>query len=125
MVSEPTVSGWGGRVAVGILRGDPPQVFVAEDHTVLGRVLALEFVARERPERFGSPDAVERARAALLEERWADALFEWMNATDEVIDAYPDEELWTSRRLDADRVSFEIRLARIFDDPDATGEDEE
>jgi hypothetical protein len=32
------------------------------------------------------------------------------------IDAYPDERVWTSARLDADYASMEIRLSPIFED---------
>ena len=118
MEIEAEVARWPGRVAVAIVRGDPPRVFVAQDHDVLGRVLALQVVARERPETFGDPETVANVREALLEERWADAVFGWMTITGETVDAYPDEELWTSTALDGSRASFEIRMAPIFVDPD-------
>jgi hypothetical protein len=51
----------------------------------------------------------------LLEERWGDAVFLWMEATGSVVDAYPDEDVWTEERLDQDRASFEIRIAPIFE----------
>jgi hypothetical protein len=40
----------------------------------------------------------------------------WMQATSEVVDVYPDEEIVTEERLDQDTASMEIRLAPIFED---------
>jgi hypothetical protein len=56
-------------------------------------------------------------RRALLEGRWSDAVFLWMDATGNVIDAYPDEEVWTTQQLDEERASMEIRMAPLFTDP--------
>jgi hypothetical protein len=55
-----------------------------------------------------------RLRSALLEERWADAVLGWWDATATAIDAYPDEEVWSTTELDDERASFEARLAPIF-----------
>jgi hypothetical protein len=38
-----------------------------------------------------------------------------MEATGTVVDAYPDEYVWTEERPDQDRASFEIRMAPIFE----------
>ena len=109
-------AGWPGRVAVAIVRSDPPQVFLATDADVLSRVIALKVVARTDPAEL-SAESLERIRAALLEEQWADAVVEWIQASGEAVDAYPDEDVWSESRLDAEVASLEIRLERIFVDP--------
>jgi hypothetical protein len=105
--------GWPGRVAVGILHGDTPEVFLAESDAVLGRLLAVRLVGPSRPEDFG-PGILEEIRSALLEQRWADAVTAWMLASGEVLDGYPDEEVVTEEMLDDERASMEIRLSPIF-----------
>jgi hypothetical protein len=106
---------WPGRVAVGVVRSDPPEVFIAEDEVVLGRLLALHVVALADPREFDA-EALRRVREALLEERWADAVLEWMQASGLAVDGYADEPLWTERDLDEDRTAMEVRMARIFED---------
>ena len=102
------------RVALGVLRGDVPTVYVAENVEVLGRLLALRLVASTPPSRVRS--GLDEIREALLEERWGDAVFAWMTATDNVVDGYDDEHVWTEGRLDAAYAAFEIRLSPIFQD---------
>lgn len=102
-------------MAIGIVRTDPPDVFIAEDEFVLSRVLALKVVATASPGLF-SGTALARVRDALLEERWADAVVEWIEASGIAVDAYPDEELWTEAGLDEDTAAMEIRVSRIFED---------
>jgi hypothetical protein len=108
--------GWPGRVSVAVVRGDPPVVFLAESDAVIGRLLALRLVARERPGELARSGRLGAIRSALLEERWGDAVAMWMDATAEVVDVYPDEEIVTAERLDLDTASMEIRLAPIFED---------
>ena len=105
-----------GRVAYAVVRGEEPQVFVAENAAVLDRVLATELVARSAPGQLSHAGVLSAVRVALLEERWADALVAWMDAVDLVVDVYDDEPVWTEARLDADRASFEIRVAPLFSD---------
>jgi hypothetical protein len=93
-------------------RDDQAQILLAEDGDVLSRLVALRWVARTPPSALGSQ--LEGIRAALLEERWGDAVVQWMDATGTVVDAHPDEEVWTEERLDQDRASFEIRVSPIF-----------
>jgi hypothetical protein len=101
-----------------VLRSDPPTVYLASNYEDLGRVLALELVAQTPP---GSvrPDQLSRIRAALLTEQWADALATWIEATGEVVDAYPDEVVWTEERLQRNFADFEMRLAPLFRSGDA------
>ncbi len=105
-------------MAVGIVRSDPPQVFIAESQDVLGRLVALEVVATCDPEQLFRAGLLDDIREALLEERWGDAVAGWIAATGEAVDAYPDEIVWTEARLDGERASFEIRLSRVFESPD-------
>jgi hypothetical protein len=116
-MSDAPRARWPGRVAVGVVRSDPPEVYLAEDEVVLSRLLALQVVARAAPSEF-TADALTRVREALLEERWADAVVEWMQASDLAVDGYADEVVWTERDLDEDRTAMEIRMERIFDDVD-------
>ncbi|MEA2447439.1 MAG: hypothetical protein QOK47_1076 [Actinomycetota bacterium] len=116
-MSDAAPAGWPGRVAVGILRTDPPQVFLAESPEVLSRVLALEVVAQAKPDELRNhPGLLEKIREALLEERWADAVVGWIDATGDAVDAYPDEPVWSESRLDLEKATLEIRVAPIFDD---------
>lgn len=110
--------GWPGRVAIGVLRADPPQVFLAESDDVLGRVLALHVVARSRARELSPSGLLDSIRQALLGERWGEAVDLWMQATGAVIDAYPDESIYTDEDLDSDRASIEIRVAPIFEEED-------
>lgn len=107
--------GWPGRVAVGVLHGDTPWVFLAESDTVLSRLLALKLVAPTHPGDL-DPARLKVIRSALLEQRWADAVTEWMLAGGEVLDGYPDEQVVTEEMLDDDRASMEVRLSTIFQD---------
>ncbi|MEP6622848.1 MAG: hypothetical protein ABJC79_00245 [Acidimicrobiia bacterium] len=56
-------------------------------------------------------------RAALLEERWGDALVLWMDATESVVDGYPDEIVWSDARIDGELTAFELRMSPVFKDP--------
>lgn len=110
-------AGWPGRVAVGVVRSDPPEVFLADSDATLSRLLALRLVARTDPSVLAARGVLDAVRDALLEEEWADAVVMWMAATGEIVDAYPDELLWTEQALDADAASMEIRVAPVFNDP--------
>ena len=103
------------RVAVAVVHGDVPQVFLAENVEVLGRLLALHLVARTPAEKV--TESTNRIREALLDERWGDAVLEWMSATGNVVDGYDDEHVWTEERLDRGFADFELRLSPLFLDP--------
>ncbi|MGH9031519.1 MAG: hypothetical protein ACRDY4_16285 [Acidimicrobiia bacterium] len=107
---------WPGRVSIAIVRGDPPEALLAESDAVMGRLLALRLVARSRPGDLAPSGLLNDIRDALLDERWGDAVTLWMQATSQVVDVYPDEEIVTDERLDHDTASMEIRLAPIFED---------
>lgn len=114
-IGEAALPGAIARVAVAVTHGDQPQIVLATDQEVLSRAVALQLVARTTPGEIGE-GSVERIRNALLEERWADAVSEWMTATGEVLDGYPDEPVWSDRQLDEERTSLELRLTPIFHD---------
>jgi hypothetical protein len=118
MTDDASHSHWPGHIAVGVVRTDPPEVFLAADDIVLSRVLALFVVAPTDP-RSLSVGALADIREALLDERWADAVVRWIDATGEPVDGYPDERVWTADSLDLERASMEIRVSRIFNDPPA------
>ena len=107
-----------GRVAFAVVHQDPPEVFIAEDEHVLSRLIALRVVAPTRPEDLPSIAAVEELRECLLEERWADAIFSWVEMSGVVIDAYPDEVVATEAGLDAERAALEVRMTPLFRDTD-------
>lgn len=108
------MSSWPGNVAVAVTRGEQEvQILLAENGEVLSRLVALRWVAQTAASSLGG--RVEGIRQALLDERWGDAVALWMDATGTVVDAYPDEDVWTEDRLDQHTASFEIRMAPIFE----------
>jgi hypothetical protein len=105
-----------GRVAYAVVHSDPPEVFIAENDIVLTRVIALELIAKTSPIDFRDPARVDVLRAALLDERWSDALAEWIDLTGTVVDAYPDEPVRLDAELDEERVLLEMRVSPLFRD---------
>jgi hypothetical protein len=100
--------------AVAIVKGDPPQVLLADSAAVMSRLVALHVVAASSPTDF-TPDVLEAVRSALLEERWAEAVVTWMAATGTFIDIYEEYvPIWSEWQLTADLAAFEVRLGRIF-----------
>jgi hypothetical protein len=103
--------------AYAVVRSDEPKVFLAEDARVMARVLALNLVARTPARSVSSPARLDEMRAALLEERWADALIAWIEETGTPVDVYEESlPVWTERSLDGDQASMEIRMAPLFAD---------
>jgi hypothetical protein len=105
-------------VAIAIVRSDDPQVFVAEDMESLHWILALRLVAPTDPASL--PDGtVSYLRAALLEERWSDAVLEWMRVTGEIVDVYPSHDLYTA--ADVEMAASELQFTRLFLGADGDG----
>ena len=105
-------------LAYAVVRGEPPDVYAAEDIDTLHRVLALEVVAATPG---GSlPSGVrQQIRDALLDERWGDAVVGWMDATDSVIDVYSSGlQVWTPERFAEGLTGLELQLRPLFDDGD-------
>lgn len=102
-------------VAYAVVRQDPPEVFVAEDVDVLNRVLALELVGRTL-----STDLSDKERAtlrgALLEERWADAVVQWMRLRGVAVDVYTHLHVYTDQDAPAELVGAQLQFAPIFRD---------
>jgi hypothetical protein len=101
--------------AYAIVRQQEPQILLAEDASVLDRALALHIVAQLSSSQVTSEARLHEMRAALLEERWADALAAWIEETGVPVDVYDEAPaVWTGARLDADQASLEIRFAPLF-----------
>lgn len=101
--------------AIAIIKVDPPEVLLAENAAVMARLLALRVVAASDPHTF-APDTLQQLRAALLEERWADAVVLWMETFDADIDIYDGYvPVWTEADLEEEFASMEIRVSRIFE----------
>lgn len=101
-------------LAYAVLRSEPPEVYAAENVDVLHRVIALKIVANTEPRTLPS-GAVDRIRAALLEERWGDAVVDWMTYSNLALDVYNDGlDVFTEAHIPADTVGLEIQLAPLF-----------
>ncbi|MFP5254786.1 MAG: hypothetical protein ACLGI8_02940 [Acidimicrobiia bacterium] len=96
-----------------VVRDDPPSVFIAEDMDIMNWVLALRLVART-PAAQLEPALRDELRAALLEERWADAVYAWMDAMEVEVDVYASEDLFTAR--DVEFAATELQFSPLFDD---------
>jgi len=102
-------------LAYAVVREEVPRVFVADNLDVLHRVLARQVVAATPGSAFG-PGTVERVREALLEERWGDAVVEWINCTGIAVDVYDDLVLWTAEMLgDPELGSAELQFTPLFE----------
>jgi hypothetical protein len=105
-----------------VRHSDPPELFLAESEETLTRLLALRLVAQCSPSDLANGDAtIDDIRSALLEEEWTRAVELWLMSTDEALDVWGSEELIWDATLDDERTAMEIRLAPIFEDPDAGG----
>ena len=102
-------------VAYAVVHADPPDVYLAEDVDILARVLALELVARTDPETL-NPGMADTLREALLEERWADALLEWIGFTGMAVDVYTTLSIYTDADLPADLIGAQLQFAPLFRD---------
>lgn len=100
-------------VSVAVVRGDPPQVFIAEDMETMNWVLALRLVARTSPDEVG-PDLCALLREALLEEQWADAVVLWMEHMEVEVDVYSSEDLFMAR--DVAFAAAELQFTPLFRD---------
>ena len=106
------------RLACAIVRDNPPRVLLAESLDVLHRVVAIEVVAQTSPDSLDS-EITGRIRAALLAERWADALVEWITHTGVAVDVYDEDEInvWTEDSIGSDLSSIQLQFAPLFRDP--------
>jgi len=102
-------------VAYGVVRDDPPTVFIAEDLAVLQRILALEVVARTKPSRLPAAE-IDRLRTALLEEHWGDAVSRWIRNTGIPIDVYT-ERVATGDDAPAELIGAQLQFTPLFREP--------
>ncbi len=102
-------------VAYAVVRDDPPTVYVADTIEVLQRVLALEVVARTPP---GGIDVADRRRLreSLLDERWADAVVDWIATTGVAIDVYTHLHVYGDTDLPADLIGAQLQFSPLFRD---------
>jgi hypothetical protein len=99
--------------AYAVVHHDPPEVLAAEDLDVLHRVLAIELVART-PAGDLAPGEAETLRAALIDERWGDAVVQWIDITGVAVDVYSDLRAWTAAELTAETAEFELQFTPLF-----------
>lgn len=102
-------------VAYAVVRFDPPEVFLAEDIEVLQRVLAFELVARTDAGDLGI-DGTAMLRAALLEERWSDAVLAWMDLREVAVDVYTFLPVFTDSELPSELIGAQLQFTRLFRD---------
>ena len=100
-------------VACAVIREEPPEVYVAEDMDTLNWVLALKVVARTRGSQL-SPDVRDNLRSALLEERWGDAVEQWIDHRHVAVDVYPSMELYG--HPDVAMAPIEMQFLPLFED---------
>lgn len=103
-------------VAYAVVRQDPPEVFVAEDVEVLNRVLALELVGRTDSRELDTAACAD-LRTALLEERWADAVVQWMRLRGIAVDVYTHLHVYTAQDAPPELVGAQLQFAPIFRGP--------
>ncbi|HYI44876.1 MAG TPA: hypothetical protein VE174_05355 [Actinomycetota bacterium] len=100
-----------------VVRSQEPQIFLADGPEVISRVLALNLVAQMPADTVSSPVRLKEMRRALLEERWADALADWIEETGTPVDVYPESpRVWSDTDLDLEQASLEIKVAPLFAD---------
>ena len=100
-------------VACAIVRGDPPELFIADDIETLNWVLALKLICRT-PGREVPQELRASLRAEVLEERWGDAVELWMRLRPGAVDVYPSYDLHTGR--DVDLAAEELQFTPLFED---------
>ncbi len=100
-------------LAYAVVHHEPPEVLAAEDLDVLHRVLAIKLVAGT-PARDLAAGEAEMLRAALIEERWGDAVVHWIDITGVAVDVYGDLRAWTAAELTAETTEFELQFTPLF-----------
>lgn len=98
-------------VACAVVRDDPPEMFIADDIDTLNWVLALHLIARTPGHEIGAELRLE-LRAALVDERWGDAVELWLRIHPGEIDVYPSYDFYTPR--DVDLAAEELQFTPLF-----------
>ncbi len=102
-------------VAYAVVRDTPPTVYAADGIDVLQRLLALEVVARTPPSRLDEAGRT-RMQQALLDERWADAVVEWIDTTGVAIDVYTHLHVYSELELPNDLIGAQLQFSPLFRD---------
>lgn len=102
-------------VAYAVVRDSPPTVYAADSLDVLQRLLALEVVARTPPAGLSS-ESRDRMRSALLTERWADAVVEWITSTGVAIDVYTHLHIYSDLELPNELIGAQLQFSSLFRD---------
>jgi hypothetical protein len=101
------------QVACAVIRDDPPRVFVAENLATLNWVLACRLVATTPGSHLpaGERDAL---RSALREERWGDAVFDFIERTGLEVDVYESTEYHGAAEVATGPI--ELQLSPLFNE---------
>lgn len=102
-------------VAYAVVREEPPIVYAADSIDILQRLLALEVVARSVPTDL-DVKARDRMRKSLLDERWADAVVEWIDTTGIAIDVYTHLHVYSDDDLPSDLIGAQLQFAPLYRD---------
>lgn len=102
-------------VAYAVVREEPPIVYAADSIDILQRLLALEVVARSVPTDLETK-ARDRMRKALLDERWADAVIEWIDTTGIAVDVYTHLHVYSDDDLPSDLIGAQLQFAPLYRD---------
>ena len=93
--------------------GAEPEVLIARDEEGINQAIALELIAATDPRRLGVH--LTAIRDALMEGRWGDALVDWMGATGQTVDVYPDEHIRETVHSE-ESLMLELQIKPIFAD---------
>ena len=97
-----------------VLHTDPPEVYAAEDLDLLHRVIALQVVART-PAHSLRREVAESLRTALLAERWAEAVSEWIAEAGVPLDVYSAGlKVWGPQEIDRETAGLELQFTPLF-----------
>lgn len=101
-------------VACAVVRGDPPEVFIAENEEALNWALALHLIA-QTPGNTLQTDFRDSLRDALRDERWGDAVILWMERSgSDAVDVYGSHDLYVDR--DIELGALELDFTPLFRD---------
>jgi hypothetical protein len=101
------------QVACAIVRDDPPRVFVAENLATLNWVLACQLVATTPGSHLPAGER-EALQLALREERWGDAVFDFIERTGLAVDVYESTEYHGAGEVAVGPI--ELQLSPLFND---------
>lgn len=98
--------------AYAIRQSDPDHPLLADSEETLNKVIALRWIAEWQPEQAADAEPI---RQAILDERWADAVLAWMEATGETLDIFPHGlEIHEARDYPDDEFGPRIQTTRLF-----------